>query len=71
MKVITQKQMKLALERIAHLLKKDGANQTLTVQEWLDVAELRPAQFQSSVAALETMSLLGFGDEVVRAEPVG
>jgi hypothetical protein len=71
MKVITQKQTKLAMEHIAGLLQKDGANQTLTVQEWLDVAELRPAQFRSSAAGLEILGLLGFGGEVVRAEPAG
>ena len=69
MKVITQKQMKLAIEHIAGLLKKDGANETLTVQEWLDVAQVRPAQFPSSLPALEILELLGFGDELVRAEP--
>jgi hypothetical protein len=71
MKVITQKQKGLAIEHIAGLLQKDGANQTLTVQEWLDVAELHPAQFGASAGALEVMGLLGFGDEVVRAEPAG
>ncbi len=71
MKVITQKQTKLAIEHIAALLKNDGANQTLTVQEWLDVAEVRPAQFRSSAGALEILGLLGFGDELVRAAPVG
>ena len=59
------------MEHIAGLLQKDGANQTLTVQEWLDVAELRPAQFQASAAGLEILGLLGFGGEVVRVEPAG
>jgi len=71
MKVITHKQVKPVIDHIAGLLKKDGANQTLTVQEWLDVAQLRPAQFPSSLPALEVLGLLGFGDEVVQAEPVG
>ncbi|MGO8678090.1 MAG: hypothetical protein ACLQVX_19785 [Limisphaerales bacterium] len=70
MKVITQKQRKLAIDHIAELLNKDGANQTLTVQEWLDVAETKPAQFLYSLSGLEVLGLLGFGDEVVRAEPV-
>ena len=71
MKVISQKQTKLAIEHIAELLKKDGANQTLTVNEWLDVAEVRPAQFNSSAGALQVLGLLGFGDEIVPAQPVG
>ncbi|HXP59146.1 MAG TPA: hypothetical protein VN829_01575 [Dongiaceae bacterium] len=71
MKVISQKQMKLAMERIAGLLKEDGADQTLTVQEWLDVVEVRPAQFRTSAGALQILALLGFGNEIVRAEPVG
>ena len=71
MKVISQKQMKLAMERIAGLLKEDGADQTLTVQEWLDVVEVRPAQFRASAGALEILALLGFGNEIVRSEPVG
>jgi hypothetical protein len=71
MKVITQKQMKLAVEHVAGLLQKDGANQTLTVQEWLDVAEVRPAQFLSSLPALQILGLLGLGDQLVRAQPVG
>ena len=48
MKVITHKQMKLAIEYLAELLKRDGASQTLTVQEWLDVAQPVPGQFPSS-----------------------
>jgi hypothetical protein len=43
MKVITHKQMKLAMEHLAELLKRDGASQTLTVQEWLDAAQFHPA----------------------------
>ncbi|HKI69327.1 MAG TPA: hypothetical protein VKA67_07055 [Verrucomicrobiae bacterium] len=65
MKIITQKQMKLAMEHLAGLLKKDGAVQTLTVQEWLDTAQFRPAQFTTSLGALEILGLLGFGDEMV------
>jgi len=71
MKVITQKQTQLAIEHVAGLLNRDGANQTLTVQEWLDVAQFRPAQFVSSLPALEILGLLGFGNEVVRAEILG
>jgi hypothetical protein len=71
MKVITHKQMKLAIEHLAGLLKKDGASQTLTVQEWLDAAQFRPAQFPSSLPALEILGLLGFGDELVRPETSG
>lgn len=65
MKIITRKQMKLAIEHIAELLKQDGASQTLTVQEWLDAAEFRPAEFPSSLPALKILWLLGFGDELV------
>jgi hypothetical protein len=71
MKVITHKQMDLAIEHLAGLLKKDGASQTLTVQEWLDAAQFRPAQFPSSLPALEILGLLGFGDEMVKPEPSG
>jgi hypothetical protein len=70
MKVITQKQMKSAIECLAGRLKEDGATQTMTVQEWLDVAQFRPAQFPCSLPALEILGLLGFGDEMVRAESV-
>jgi len=63
--------MKLAIEHIAGLLKKDGASQTLTVQEWLDAAEFRPAEFSSSLPALEILGLLGFGDELVRPATLG
>jgi len=71
MKVITHKQTKAAVEHLAELLKKDGASQTLTVQAWLDAAQFRPAQFPSSLAALEILGLLGFGDEMVRPEILG
>jgi hypothetical protein len=67
MKIITQKQRQSALEYLAELLKRDGANQTQTIQEWLDVAQPRPAQFPSSLPALEVLALLGFGDEMVQA----
>ena len=65
MKVISQKQVKSAFERVAALLNEDGEMQTLTVQEWLDVAESRPAQFAHSLPALEILQLLGFGDQTV------
>jgi hypothetical protein len=71
MKVITQKQMNSAIEHLAGLLKEDGATQTMTVQEWLDVAQFRPAQFPCSLPALEILGLLGFGDQMVQAESVG
>lgn len=71
MKVISQKQKKLAMEHVAGLLKQDAATQTLTVQQWLDVAQPRPGQFTSSLPALEILGLLGFGDELVRAEALG
>jgi len=71
MKVISQKQTKLAIEHVAKLLKQDGAIQTQTVQEWLDAAQLRPAGFPASLPALEILGLLGFGNELVRAEPLG
>jgi len=71
MKVITHKQMKLAIEHLAELLKRDGASQTLTVQEWLDAAQFHPAEFQSSLPALEILGLLGFGDELVRPATLG
>jgi hypothetical protein len=71
MKVISQKQLKLAIEHVAELLKRDGAIQTLTVQEWLDAAQFRPAQFPSSLPALEILGLLGFGDQMVQPEGLG
>ena len=70
MKVITQKHMKLAIDHVAGLLKEDGENQTMTVQEWLDIAQFRPAQFARSLPALEILGLLGFGDQPVRAGTV-
>jgi hypothetical protein len=71
MKVVTHKQLDSAIERLAALLKEDGATQTMTVQEWLDVAQFRPAQFPSSLPALEMLGLLGFGEQMVQAEKVG
>ncbi len=71
MKVITQKDMNVAMNHVVGLLKKDGALDTLTVQEWLDVAEFRPAQFSSSLPALEVLGKLGLGDELVKAGPAG
>ena len=71
MKVITQKQMRSAMDHVAELLKKDGENQTLTIQEWLDAAQFRPAQFTASLPALEVLDLLGFGDVLVQAQPLG
>jgi len=71
MKVVTQKQASLAIQYVAELLKRDGAIQTLTVQEWLDAAQLRPAQFSCSLPALELLSLLGFGDLLVQPEKLG
>lgn len=71
MKVITHKRMELAMEHLAGLLKKDGASQTLSVQAWLDAAEYRPAEFASSLPALEILGLLGFGDELVRPAAAG
>lgn len=71
MKVITHKQMELAIQHLAGLLKNDGASQTLTVQEWLDAAQFHPAQFPSSLHALEILGLLGFGDEMVQPETSG
>ena len=66
MKIITHKQRELAIDHVARLLQRDGASQTLTVQEWIDAAEFHPAQFQCSLGALEVLGLLGFGDELVR-----
>ena len=71
MKIVTQKQLHLAIEHVTGLLKKDGAAQTLTVQEWLDAAQFRPAQFPSSLPALEILNLLGFGDELLQAQQLG
>ena len=63
--------MKLAIEYLAELLKRDGASETHTVQEWLDAAQPQPGQFPSSLPALEILGLLGFGDEVVQPETPG
>jgi len=71
MKVVTQKHTQLAVEHLAGLLKRDGATQTLTVQEWLDVAQFKPAQFPCSLPALEVLGLLGFGGEMVRPQALG
>lgn len=71
MKIITHKQMKSAIAHLAKLLKRDGASQTLTVQELLDAAQFHPAQFPSSLPALEILGLLGFGDEMVQPEALG
>jgi hypothetical protein len=71
MKIISQKQRELAMGHLAELLKQDGGTQTQTVQEWLDIAQLRPAQFPSSLPALEVLGLLGFGDVLVQAEKPG
>ncbi len=71
MKVVTHKQIKLAMERVAGFLAEDGERQTLTVQEWLDVAESRPAQFAHSLPALEILALLGFGDQTVQPGNLG
>ena len=71
MKIITQKQLALAKAHLAELLKRDGAAQTLTVQQWLDAAQYRPAQFASSLSALEILDLLGFGEEMVQPEAAG
>lgn len=68
MKIISHNQKEQALQHAAELLKRDGWNQTQTVQQWLDDADLRPAQFQSSHSALEILGLLGFGDELLRAK---
>ncbi len=70
MKVITHKKWELAKGHLAGLLKQDGASQTMTIQQWLDTAQYRPAQFASSLRALEILDLLGFGDETVPAESV-
>jgi hypothetical protein len=71
MKIIAHKQIQLAIEHVAGLLKKDGQAQTLTVQELLDAAQFHPAQFPSSLPALEILGLLGLGDEMVRSGKLG
>ena len=68
MKIISQKQRESALDHLAELLKRDGWVQTKTVEQWLDDAESHPAQFQSSLAALEVLNLLGFGAELVQVQ---
>jgi hypothetical protein len=68
MKIISQKQRELAMDHAAELLMRDGQLQTKTVQEWLDDADHQPSQFQASLPGLEILSLLGFGDELVRAK---
>jgi hypothetical protein len=65
MKIISAKQRELAMDHLGELLKRDGWVQTKTVQQWLDSAELQPAQFQSSLPALQILSLLGFENELV------
>ncbi len=67
MKIISQKQGELAIEYVAEMLKRDGGLQTQTVQEWLDIAQLHPAQYPSSLPALEILGLLGFGGAMVHA----
>jgi hypothetical protein len=67
MKIISHKQREQAMHHVAELLKRDGWTETMTVQQWLDHAEYRPAQFQASMQALEVLGLLGFGEEQVRA----
>ena len=71
MKIISQKQREQAIGYVAELLKRDGGMQTQTVQEWLDVAQLQPAQFPSSLPALEILALLGLGNELVEAKELG
>ena len=71
MKIISQKQREQAIGYVAELLKRDGGMQTQTVQEWLDVAQLHPAQFPSSLPALEILALLGLGNEMVEAKEPG
>ena len=71
MKIISEKQKKLAIGHVAELLKTDGQIQTRTVQQWLDGAELHPSQFQCSLPTLQVLGLLGFGDELVSAKELG
>jgi hypothetical protein len=71
MKIVSQKQSNLAMDHLAELLKRDGGSQSQTVQQWLDIAQLHPAQFASSLPALEIMGILGYGDVLVRAEAIG
>ena len=71
MKIISQKQREQAIGYVAELLKRDGGMQTQTVQEWPHVAQLHPAQFPSSLPALEILALLGLGNELVEAKEPG
>jgi len=59
------------MDYAAELLKRDGWIQTKTIQEWIDQAEFRPAQFPSSLPALQILRLLGFGDELLQAKELG
>jgi hypothetical protein len=68
MKIISQKQRESALDLTGELLKRDGWTQTRTVDEWLDDAEMRPAQYQCSLSALQVMNCLGFGAEVIQIQ---
>ena len=68
MQVILKKEKNQAINHLAQLLKTDGQAQTRTVQQWLDVAELHPAQFQRSLPALQVLGLLGLGAELVPTE---
>ncbi len=68
MKIISQKQRESALDLTGELLKRDGWTQTRTVDEWLDDAEMRPAQYQCSLPALQVMTCLGFGAEVIQIQ---
>jgi len=70
MKIISHKQKELAMDHLGELLKRDGWIQTKTVQQWLDDAELQPAQFQSSLPALEILGLLGFENDLVSVREV-
>jgi hypothetical protein len=67
MRIISHKHSELAIDFTAELLKRDGWVQARTVQQWLDDAELHPAQFQSSLPALQILGLLGYENELVRA----
>jgi hypothetical protein len=68
MKIISQKQRESALDHLADLLKRDGWMQTKTIEQWLDDAEMRPAQYQCSLPALQVLNCLGFGTELVRMQ---
>ena len=71
MKIISEKQKNVAISHVAALLKTDGQIQTRTVQQWLDVAELHPSQFQCSLPTLQVLDLLGFGGELVPVKELG